>query len=237
MKYGRVVLKLSGETLSPLDDRRGIDMDSAARISSEVKSAYSSGAQMSIVIGGGNLFRGADVASGGGISQAQADRIGMLATIMNGIALQEAMSAIGMDTALMSSIGVSGVAKPFDRRLAIRHLDKGSVLIFCAGTGNPFFSTDTAAALRALDIGADAVLKGTKVDGVYSDDPNKNSNAKKFDELSYMEVIEKKLRVMDLTAISMCMDHKLPIVVFDVFEKGNLKKVIDGKRIGTVVYG
>ena len=237
MKFKRVILKLSGETLLKEGKDSGICLDAAKNITAEIQSALETGVQVGIVIGGGNLFRGAVASSGGKICQAQADRMGMLATIMNGIALQEAMLDMGVDAVLMSSLSIQGVAEPFDRRMAMRNLERGRVMIFCAGTGSPFFSTDTAAALRALEVDADAILKGTKVDGVYSADPKKDPTATRYETLTYLEVLSQKLKVMDLTAISMCMDHNIPIIVFDIFKKGNLKKAIGGDKLGTVVYG
>lgn len=237
MKFKRIILKLSGESLLPEGKVYGISAQAADRISAEIQAISSNGVQVGIVIGAGNIFRGAAAAAGGDISQAQADRIGMLATVMNGLALQEVMQRRGMDAVLLSSLEIQGVAPAFDRQIAIKNLEKGRVLIFCGGTGNPFFSTDTAASLRALDIGADAILKGTKVDGVYSADPKLDPNAKRFENLSYLEVIKMKLKVMDLTAISMCMDHNIPVIVFDIFKAGNLKKVVGGEKLGTVIYG
>jgi len=237
MKYKRVILKLSGETLLPDGEKSGISIDAAGRLTGEIKTVLARGVEVGIVIGGGNIFRGAVASKNHHICQAQADRMGMLATIMNGIALQEAFLASGMDAVCMSSIAIEGIAQPFDRRQAIRDLEKGRVAIFCGGTGSPFFSTDTAAALRALEVNAHVILKGTKVDGVYSADPNHDPSAKKFDKLSYIDVIKMQLGVMDLTAISMCMNHNIPIVVFDIFKAGNLVKVMDGEKLGTVVYG
>lgn len=237
MNFKRVILKLSGETLLPDGKESGISIDAAGRLMGEIRAVLDKGVQVGIVIGGGNIFRGAVASKNQHICQAQADRMGMLATIMNGLALQEAFLASGIDAVCMSSLAIQGVAQPFDRVLAIRELEKGSVVIFCGGTGNPFFSTDTAASLRALEVGADAILKGTKVDGVYSADPMKDKHAKRFDKLSYIDVIKNQLKVMDSTAISMCMDHNIPIIVFDIFKEGNLVKVIDGQKLGTVVYG
>lgn len=237
MKFKRIILKLSGESLLPEGKAYGISAQAADKISAEIQAISSKGVQVGIVIGAGNIFRGAAAAAGGDISQAQADRIGMLATVMNGLALQEVMQRRGMDAVLLSSLEIQGVAPAFDRQIAIKNLEKGRVLIFCGGTGNPFFSTDTAASLRALDVGADAILKGTKVDGVYSADPKLDPNAKRFEKLSYLEVIKMKLKVMDLTAVSMCMDHNIPVIVFDIFKAGNLKKVVGGEKLGTVIYG
>lgn len=237
MKYKRVILKLSGEAL--LDDgmQYGISINAAKKISKEIKAVVEKGVQVGVVVGAGNIFRGAKFSETEDICQAQADRIGMLATVMNGLALQEAMRKEGLDAVLMSALWIQGVAGSFDRSIAISDLENGKVLIFCGGTGSPFFSTDTAASLRALEIDADVILKGTKVDGIYSDDPVKNPSAKRYESLKFIDVLQNKLKVMDLTAISMCMDHNLPIVVFNIFESGNLKKAVKGENIGTVVYG
>jgi len=237
MKYRRIILKLSGEALLSPGTEKGISLDAAAKLVSEVRSAIDLGVEIGIVIGGGNIFRGAPAAKEGGICQAQADRMGMLATVINGLALQEVMIGSGLDAVLMSSLAIEGVAHSFDRRSAIRDMKEGRVLIFCGGTGSPFFSTDTAASLRALEVDAEAILKGTKVDGVYSADPKKDPSAKRFDSLPFIEVLKNQLKVMDSTAISMCMDHNIPIIVFDIFKSGNLAKVVKGEKIGTVVYG
>lgn len=237
MKYKRVILKLSGEALLSEDAKQGISLPAAEKIATEVKAVLDIGVQVGIVIGGGNIYRGAVAAAEGSICQAQADRMGMLATIINGLALQEVMLENQMDAVLMSSIAIQSVAEPFDRRMAIRNLQNGRVLIFCGGTGSPFFSTDTAASLRALEVDAEAILKGTKVDGVYSADPKLDPNAKRFDRITYIDVLRNKLKVMDSTAVSMCMDHNIPIIVFDMFRAGNLLKVVGGEKLGTVVYG
>jgi len=237
MKYKRVILKLSGESLGSEGCGCGISVKAAGKISQEVKPVLEKGVQVGIVIGGGNIYRGAEAAKGGDICQAQADRMGMLATIINGIALQEAMLSSGIHAVLMSSLQIQGVAEPFNRREAIWHMENGRILIFCGGTGNPFFSTDTAASLRALEVDADAILKGTKVDGVYSADPVKDPSATRFDKLTYIEVLQKQLKVMDATAVTMCMDHNIPIVVFDIFKEGNFMKAVKGEKLGTVVYG
>lgn len=236
-KYKRVLLKLSGETLLPDGEAYGVCIDAAAKVASEIRPVVEAGVQIAIVIGGGNIFRGAPAAAKGGIGQAQADSMGMLATVINGLALQEVLENAKIQTRLMTSLTIASVAEPFIRRRALRHLEKGRVLIFAGGTGRPFFSTDTAAALKAMEIGAEVILKGTKVDGVYSDDPQKNPKAIRFETLKYIDVLQKQLKVMDSTAISMCMDHKLPVIVFNMFEDGNLLKVIKGAKIGTVVYG
>ena len=233
--YKRVLLKLSGESLLPAGQPAGVSFDSAARIAGEIRPLVEAGVETSVVIGGGNLFRGAPAAAGGKVAQAQADTMGMLATVMNGLALQEALELQGMRTSLMTSIAMQNVGEPFVRRNALSHLAEGRVLIFAGGTGNPFFSTDTAASLRALEIGAEAILKGTKVDGVYSADPKKDATAVRYDKLTYIDVLKQRLRVMDATAISLCMEHDLPVVVFDLFTPGNLARVVGGEDIGTVV--
>jgi len=236
MKYKRSLLKLSGETLMASNDSHGIALAAVTTVAQEIKSVVESGAQMAIVVGGGNFFRGATASQTNNIDQAQADRIGMLATVMNGIALKEGFLNIGQPVTLMSALPISNVVEAFNRHKALDCLQNGHVLICCGGTGNPYFSTDTAAALRALELNADAIVKGTKVDGIYCSDPKKNPDAKRFDKIEYSDVLAKKLRVMDLTAISMCMDHKLPIIVFDMFKQGNLLNAIMGETIGTVVY-
>ncbi len=237
MKYKRVLLKLSGEALSPAASAQGVSLDAAYNIAGEIESVVKTGVEVAIVIGGGNIFRGAPAASGGLIEQAQADTMGMLATVINGLALQSALERRGLDARLMTATSMPSVAEPFIRRRALSHLKKGRVVVFAGGTGSPFFSTDTAAALKAVEIAADVILKGTKVDGVYSADPMKDSSAVRYDKLSFIEVLSQRLKVMDATAISMCMDHNLPVIVFDIFDAGNLKKVVSGKNLGTVVYG
>lgn len=236
-KYKRILLKLSGEALLPPGQAFGVSLESAGRIAAEISLVAERGVQMAVVIGGGNIFRGVPAAVGGGIVQAQADTMGMLATVINGLALQEALERAGRPTALMSSIAMQNVAEPFVRRQALAHLQEGRVLIFAGGTGNPFFSTDTAAVLRALEVGADVVLKGTKVDGVYSSDPLKDRQAVRYEKLTHLEVLERKLKVMDLTAISMCLDHNLPVIVFNIFAPGTFAKVVAGDNKGTVIYG
>lgn len=236
-KYKRVLLKLSGEALLPHGKECGISIDAAAKIAKEIKPVVEKKIELAIVIGGGNIFRGAPAAAGGNLNQAQADTMGMLATVINGLALQEALEKEGLDTRLMSSIDMPSVAEAFIRRRALRHFEKGRVLIFVGGTGRPYFSTDTAASLKALEINAEVILKGTKVDGVYTADPMKEKGATRFETVSYLDVLQKRLRVMDSTAISMCMDHKLPVVVFNMFDEGNLLKVVMGANLGTTVYG
>lgn len=237
MKYKRVLLKLSGEALLSAGTPAGISFNAAGRMAREIKSAAKTGASIAVVIGGGNIFRGAPAAASGQIEQAQADSMGMLATVINGLGLQSALEREGVDARLMTQTPMPSFAEPFIRRKALAHLEKGRVLIFSGGTGSPFFSTDTAAALKAVEIGADAILKGTKVDGVYSADPVKDPNAKRYDTLAFIDVLSQRLKVMDATAISMCMDHNLPVIVFDIFKDGNLKKAVAGEKMGTVVYG
>jgi uridylate kinase len=234
-KYKRVVLKISGEALQG-DKGYGIDLKALNSISSEIKSVYTLGIQMAVVIGGGNIFRG-EIAAQEGMDRSTADYMGMLATVINGLALQDSLERLGVPTRLQTAIEMREVAEPFIRRRAIRHLEKGRVVIFACGTGNPYFTTDTTAALRAVEISAEAVLKGTKVDGVYDSDPLKNKKAKKFKQLKYIEVLNKGLKVMDGTAVTLCMDNKLPIIVFNLFKKGNVRKVIMGEPIGTIVKG
>lgn len=218
------------------DKGYGIDPTTVTFIAKEIKNVSSAAIQISIVIGGGNIFRGVQ-ASLEGMERTSADYMGMLATVINALALQNALEKQGIPTRVQSAIEMRELAEPYIRRKAMRHLEKGRIVIFAAGTGNPYFTTDTAAALRAMEIGADLILKGTKVDGVYSADPLKDSRAKKYSKLTYMEVLKKGLAVMDATAISLCMDNNLPIVVFNLKGKGNIKKIIEGKRVGTLVRG
>jgi uridylate kinase len=226
-------LKLSGEALGG-EQGYGIDPNTITAIAREVKQVVELGVELSLVIGGGNIFRGL-AASSKGMDRASADYMGMLATMINSLAMQDALEKVGVDTRVQSAIAMAEVAEPYIRRRAVRHLEKGRVVIFGAGTGNPYFTTDTAASLRAMEIGADVILKGTKVDGVYSADPNKDRNATKYETLSYLEVLRKGLQVMDATAISLCMDNNLPIIVFDVTTDGNVVRVVNGERIGTLV--
>ena len=237
-KYKRLLLKLSGEALLPQGQSYGVRIESGESIVKEVGPVLKAGVQVAIVVGGGNIFRGASATEKeGGVGRAQADAMGMMATVINGLALQEAFEREGFDARLMTSVQMSGVAEPFYLRRALSHLDKGRVLILSGGTGRPYFTTDTAASLLGIEINADVLVKGTKVDGVYTSDPVKDPNAKRYDKLSYMEVLTKRLHVMDATAVSMCMDHNLPIVVFDFFSKGSFEKIAGGADIGTVVYG
>jgi len=233
--YKRVLLKLSGESLAG-DQGYGIDPRTITNIANEIKEVIECGVQLALVIGGGNIFRGL-AASAKGMDRASADYMGMLATMINSLAMQDALEHVGVYTRVQSAIDMQEVAEPYIRRRAIRHLEKGRVVIFGAGTGNPYFTTDTAASLRAMEIGADVILKGTKVDGVYTADPKKDPSAVKFSRLTYLEVLKKGLQVMDATSTSLCMDNNLPIIVFDVTTYGNVKKVIFGEEIGTIVKG
>ncbi|MBR9861623.1 UMP kinase [bacterium] len=234
MKYNRILLKLSGEALLG-EQEFGIDNRVLAKYAEEIKAVTDLGIEVAIVIGGGNIFRGVAAVEGGMKDRANADYMGMLATVINAMALQGALENIGIYTRLLSAIKMEQVAEPFIRRRAIRHLEKGRVVIFGAGTGNPYFTTDTAASLRAVEIEADAILKGTRVDGIYTDDPEKNSDAEKFEEISFTEVIQRNLKVMDMTAFTLCQENKLPIVVFDMNTPGNLVNLLKGERVGTLV--
>ena len=231
--YKRALLKLSGEALMG-DQQFGVDPVVATRIARDVGEIQGLGVETAIVIGGGNIFRGL-AASTRGMDRATADYMGMLATVINALALQDALEQQGVTTRVVTAIEMRAVAEPFIRRRAIRHLEKGRVVIFAAGTGNPYFTTDTAAALRAMEIKADVILKGTKVDGIYTADPMLDPHATKYDEISYLKVLGERLRVMDATAISLCMDNKLPIVVFNLRQAGNIRKVVTGAPIGTTV--
>jgi uridylate kinase len=233
--YGRILLKLSGEALKG-DRTYGIDPGVCGRIAGEVKQVRDLGVQVAVVVGGGNIFRGVSAAARG-MDRTIADYMGMLATIMNGMALQEALERLSVPTRVHSAIEIKELAEPFILRRAVKQLEGGTVVIFVGGTGNPFFSTDTTAALRAVETGAEVVLKATKVDGVYSADPEVVPNAKKFDELTYLQFIEKHLKVMDTTAITLSMDNNVPIVVFNLTKSGNLRKIVLGKRIGTIIRG
>jgi uridylate kinase len=231
--YRRVLLKLSGEAL--LGEKTfGIDRDFTDYLASEIKSVHALGVQVSAVVGGGNIFRGVSD-SAQGMERVTADHMGMLATVINGLALQDALERVGLTTRVCSAIEMREVAEPFIRRRAIRHLEKQRVVIFAGGTGNPYFSTDTAAALRAMEVKAEIILKGTKVDGIFEEDPLRNPAARKFERLSYFEVLQKGLRVMDTTAISLCMDNRLPIIVYALKKKGNLRRILNGERVGTIV--
>lgn len=232
-QYKRVLLKLSGEALQG-PGQFGISSDVIEYVSEEIKSIYSLGVETGIVIGGGNIFRGVS-SSSKGMDRSTADYMGMLATVINALALQDFLERKGLPTRIQTALEIKQVAEPFIKRRAIRHLEKGRIVIFAAGTGNPFFTTDTAATLRALQMGADIIMKATKVDGIYDKDPLKNKDASKFAELTYMEILKKGLKVMDATSISLCMEGNIPIVVFDLFEKGNIEKVIRGEKVGTIV--
>jgi uridylate kinase len=231
--YKRVLLKLSGEALMG-DQKFGIDPVVANQIATDVAEIQALGVQTAVVIGGGNIFRGV-AASAKGMDRATADYMGMLATVINGLALQDAMENHGIVTRVVSAIEMRAVAEPFIRRRAIRHLEKGRVVVFAAGTGNPYFTTDTAAALRAMEIKADVIMKGTKVDGIYTADPMIDPTASRYDNISYLQVLERGLRVMDATAISLCMDNRLPIVVFNLKTPGNMKRAIMGEPVGSLV--
>jgi uridylate kinase len=233
--YDRVLVKLSGEVLMG-SQTFGIDPDVAQSMAREIHGVHSLGVQTAAVIGGGNIFRGI-APSARGMDRVSADHMGMLATVINAVALQDALEKLGIHTRVMSAIEMRAIAEPFIRRRAMRHLEKGRVVIFAAGTGNPYFSTDTAAALRAMEIKADVIMKGTRVAGIYSADPETDAQATFFETITYREVIEKRLQVMDTTAISLCMDNKLPILVFDVREPGNMRRVVLGERVGTKVTG
>ena len=233
MHYTRVLLKLSGEALMG-ESQYGIDPDVATRIASEVADIQSAGVQTAIVIGGGTIFRGV-AASAKGMDRSTADYMGMLATVMNALALQDALEQQGVATRVLSAIEMRAVSEPFIRRRAIRHLEKGRVVVFAAGTGNPYFTTDTAAALRAMEVKAEVILKATKVDGIYTADPVNDPTATRYERISYLQVLQDRLQVMDATAISLCMDNKLPIVVFNLRTPGNVRRVVAGEPVGTTV--
>jgi uridylate kinase len=235
LKYRRILLKISGEAMMG-DKDYGIDSSIADFIAKEIKEAVSRGVEIAIVIGGGNIFRGVE-ASMKGIERASADYMGMLATVINALALQNFLEKHGIPTRVQSAIEMKELAEPYIRRKAIRHLEKGRTVVFAAGTGNPYFTTDTAAALRAMEIGADVILKATKVDGIYSCDPVKDPRAKKYDTMTYIDVLKRGLSVMDSAAVSLCMDNNLPIIVFNLRGKGNIRKIIEGTKIGTLVKG
>ena len=233
LKYKRILLKLSGESLAG-EGEFGIDPQILTFFAKEIKKVHALGVQVGIVIGGGNIYRGLN-ASGQGIDRVTGDQMGMLATMINSLALQNTLENNGMYTRLMTAINMSAIAEPYIRRRAIRHLEKNRIVIFGAGTGHPYFSTDTAASLRAVEIEADAIIKGTRVDGVYNEDPEKNPNAVMFDAISYLDVLQKDLRVMDMTAISLCKENNLPIIVFNMDKPDNLLKLVTGQSIGTSV--
>lgn len=233
MKYKRILLKLSGESLMG-NKQFGIDNERLAQYAKDIKGILAQGIEVAIVIGGGNIFRGVQ-AEEGGMDRTHGDYMGMLATMINSMALQAALEKIEVDTRLQSAIKMEQIAEPFIRRRAVRHLEKGRVVIFGAGTGNPFFTTDTAASLRAIEIEADVILKGTRVDGIYDSDPEKNPKAVKYDTVTFKEVFAKGLKIMDMTAFTLCNENKLPIIVFDMDKPGNLNKVLLGEKVGTLV--
>lgn len=234
-KYKRVILKLSGEALAG-EQGYGIDPDVVTSIAGQIKELVEIGVQVAIVVGGGNIWRGV-AGSAKGMDRATADYMGMLATVINSLALQDALAKQGIDTRVQTAIEMREVAEPYIRRRAIRHLEKGRVVIFAGGTGNPYFSTDTAAALRAAEIEAEVILMAKRVDGVYDSDPMTNPGARKFRKLSYIEVLNKGLKVMDATATSLCMDNRIPLIVFNIYDRGNIKRVIAGENVGTYVGG
>ncbi|MBT7652368.1 MAG: UMP kinase [Flavobacteriales bacterium] len=233
MKYKRILLKLSGESLMG-EKQFGIDNGRLAVYASEIQALVNTGVEVAIVIGGGNIFRGVQ-AEEGGMERTQGDYMGMLATVINAMALQSSLEQIGVDTRLQTAIEIKQIAESFIRRRALRHLEKGRVVIFGAGTGNPFFTTDSAAALRAVEIDADVILKGTRVDGIYTSDPEKDPSATKYEEISFEEIFDKGLKVMDMTAFTLCNENNVPIVVFDMNKTGNLLKVAKGEKVGTIV--
>ena len=233
MKYKRILLKLSGESLMG-DKDFGIDNNRLKSYANQIKEIHDLGVQVAIVIGGGNIFRGVQ-AEEGGMDRTHGDYMGMLATMINSMALQSALESAGVQSRLQSAIEMKAIAEPFIRRRAMRHLEKGRVVIFGAGTGNPFFTTDSAAALRAIEINADVILKGTRVDGIYTADPEKNPDATKYDMISFDDVYGKGLKIMDMTAFTLCKENNLPIIVFDMDTPGNLKQVVDGEQVGTIV--
>lgn len=233
MKYKRILLKLSGEALMG-DKQFGIDNKRLVQYAEEIKSIYDQGTEIGIVIGGGNIFRGVQ-AEEGGMDRTQGDYMGMLATMINSMALQSALETKGLQTRLQSAIEMKAIAEPFIKRKAVRHLEKGRIVIFGSGTGNPFFTTDSAASLRAIEIDADVILKGTRVDGIYTADPEKDPNAKKYSNITFDEAYQKELKVMDMTAFTLCKENNVPIIVFDMNKPGNLKRVVAGEEVGTLV--
>ncbi len=235
MKYKRILLKLSGEALMG-EKQYGIDIDRVAQYARDIKAVHDEGIEIAIVIGGGNIYRGLS-AEKAGMDRVQADYMGMLATVINSMALQDSLEKTGVKTRLLTAIKMEQICEPFIRRRAVRHLEKGRIVIFGAGTGNPYFTTDTAASLRAVEINADAVLKGTRVDGIYSSDPEKNPDAVRYETISFSEVYQKNLNVMDMTAITLCQENNLPIIVFDMNKPGNFMRITQGEPIGTLVKG
>ncbi len=234
-KFKRVLLKISGESFCK-PGGFGIEPAELDTIAGEIKQAHSAGVELAVVVGGGNIIRGAELAAQGHIAQATADQMGMLGTVINALALKEKLISMGIQCRAMSAIETKAVAEPFIRNRALRHMEKGRVVILAAGTGNPFFTTDTCAALRATELECDILLKATKVDGVYSADPKKDPNATKYDELSFGDALTKRLRVMDMTALAMCSEHKIPVIVFDFKKPGNIARVVRGERIGTLLH-
>lgn len=232
--YKKIILKLSGEAFQG-KGRYGIDWDALASIAAQIKEIKSLGVEVALVVGAGNIFRGAKASSKSGMDRVTADYMGMLATVINGLALQDALEKENVPTRVQTAIQMQELAEPYIRRRAQRHLERRRVVIFAAGTGNPYFTTDTTAALRAMEMNADVILKATKVDGIYSSDPMKNKKARRFRRLTYMDILKKSLKVMDATAVSLCMEAKIPIIVFNLTKKGNIKKIILGEKIGTVV--
>lgn len=235
MKYKRILLKLSGEALMG-EKQYGIDIDRVAQYARDIKAVHDEGIEIAIVIGGGNIYRGLS-AEKAGMDRVQADYMGMLATVINSMALQDSLEKTGVKTRLLTAIKMEQICEPFIRRRAVRHLEKGRIVIFGAGTGNPYFTTDTAASLRAVEINADAVLKGTRVDGIYSSDPEKNPDAVRYETITFSEVYQKNLNVMDMTAITLCQENNLPIIVFDMNKPGNFMRITQGEPIGTLVKG
>ena len=235
MKFKRILLKLSGEALMG-EKQYGIDIDRVAQYAKDIQAVHAKGIEIALVIGGGNIYRGLS-AEKAGMDRVQADYMGMLATVINSMALQDALEKTGVKTRLLTAIKMEQICEPFIRRRAVRHLEKGRIVFFGAGTGNPYFSTDTAASLRAVEINADVVMKGTRVDGIYTADPLKDANATRYDEITFDEVYKKNLNVMDMTAFTLCQENNLPIIVFDMNKPGNLMRLVDGEPIGTLVKG
>ncbi|WP_207535777.1 UMP kinase [Desertivirga arenae] len=235
MKYKRILLKLSGESLMG-DKQYGIDSDRVLQYAKDIKAVHDQGIEIAIVIGGGNIFRGLS-AEKSGMDRVQADYMGMLATVINSMALQDALEKLSVKTRLMTAIKMEQICEPFIRRRAVRHLEKARIVIFGAGTGNPYFTTDTCASLRAIEVQADVVLKGTRVDGIYTADPEKDPSATRYDEITFQEVYDKNLSVMDMTAFTLCQENKLPIIVFDMNKPGNFMRIANGEHIGTLVKG
>ena len=235
MKFKRILLKLSGEALMG-EKQYGIDIDRVAQYAKDIQAVHAKGIEIALVIGGGNIYRGLS-AEKAGMDRVQADYMGMLATVINSMALQDALEKTGVKTRLLTAIKLEQICEPFIRRRAVRHLEKGRIVIFGAGTGNPYFTTDTAASLRAVEINADVVMKGTRVDGIYTADPLKDANATRYDEITFDEVYKKNLNVMDMTAFTLCQENNLPIIVFDMNKPGNLMRLVDGEPIGTLVKG